>query len=711
MARVKLASLAFVILLPCAASSAEVPAVTGKGTAAITASAIQGTARRAAAGKSPEQARSTATVSDAPVTVGQLQELNQASKDQLDAVRKYAEERQKSVAAARSLAATASAIAARGGLATEEELKKVEDAKAALVAAAKNSAKLREKARRAQAAAQAAAARATTGRGVARGNAAMRVRETVDVEDPRERFLLLLPGGPLVVQAAISVDGQPFRTKREALVDELLAAADTDGDGKPTWAEGFQSSRFTLGRLQVTNDQQARQYLMLFDRNRDGLIDRGEVRAFLARYFQGGAFFLSTSAQPRGYGTRILANGRVVTGGGANANVQQLLDTDADGHLSKEEIAKAPDRLKSRDANDDDLLYPSEVAGSASSGRVQQTASGRVARPAVPSQMVTVMLGPTATAAELFAALTQRYRNDRGVIEPGSFSGVPGLFQALDADDDGLLQQSEMTALNSMEPHVEIQVALGENGGLTLDRMSAGLTAASETKNSLAMTLPGINLSFVANTAAPRSYDYSRTATSYLTRYDSDKNGYLDEKEVGNSFARLAQMWDADNDGKIFPKEIEASYRRTQAPLMSQVRASVVTQGNPLFSTLDLSGDGRLSLREMRTSPKRILTFDRNTDGEIDASEIPATIAITFAQGYGAYSYGRPVQRTGSPAVSRVATKNQPEWFTRMDRNGDGDVTLKEFLGEKTDFDKLDTNDDGFIEPAEARAAGKDSEE
>ena len=42
-----------------------------------------------------------------------------------------------------------------------------------------------------------------------------------------------------------------------------------------------------------------------------------------------------------------------------------------------------------------------------------------------------------------------------------------------------------------------------------------------------------------------------------------------------------------------------------------------------------------------------------------------------------------------------------------MDRNGDGDLTLKEFLGGKEAFAKLDTNNDGFIEPREARNANK----
>jgi hypothetical protein len=178
------------------------------------------------------KAKPMATVSDAPVTVTQLQDLNKASKAQLEAMKKYAEARRDAQAASQSLVRIANAIAAKGGLATEADLKQVDEAKSKLEAAIKSSAKLREDVRKTQVAAQAAAARATIRSAT---NASMRIRKQVDLEDPIERFLLLLlPGGPLVVQVALTVDGKPFRKGREALIDELLAAADTDKDGKAT---------------------------------------------------------------------------------------------------------------------------------------------------------------------------------------------------------------------------------------------------------------------------------------------------------------------------------------------------------------------------------------------------------------------------------------------------------------------------------------------
>ena len=59
------------------------------------------------------KAKPMATVSDAPVTVTQLQDLNKASKAQLEAMKKYAEARRDAQAASQSLVRIANAIAAK----------------------------------------------------------------------------------------------------------------------------------------------------------------------------------------------------------------------------------------------------------------------------------------------------------------------------------------------------------------------------------------------------------------------------------------------------------------------------------------------------------------------------------------------------------------------------------------------------------------------
>lgn len=106
----------------------------------------------------------------------------------------------------------------------------------------------------------------------------------------------------------------------------------------------------------------------------------------------------------------------------------------------------------------------------------------------------------------------------------------------------------------------------------------------------------------------------------------------------------------------------------------------------PAFSVLDANLDNRLSLREMRAAPHRLREFDANADGVIQAAEIPATTAVTIGLGH---------WRQGSDCGAR-------DWFASMDRNLDGDLSRREFLGTRARFDRLDADSDGLLSRREA---------
>ena len=63
----------------------------------------------------------------------------------------------------------------------------------------------------------------------------------------------------------------------------------------------------------------------------------------------------------------------------------------------------------------------------------------------------------------------------------------------------------------------------------------------------------------------------------------------------------------------------------------------------------------------------------------------------------------------GESTVPRIAVQPRapvgPIWFQRMDRNMDGDLTWKEFLGPRHVFEELDADHDGLIDPIEAERA------
>ena len=243
--------------------------------------------------------------------------------------------RKKLIDATRSLSETLKALAKAEAAKVEAEAARQAAAKEADEARAKAEALRAEVAKLNRQLLDAARAQAV----VARGGLATQERENADPQDPYERFAILTPGGPIVVQAAITVGGQPFRKVREKLIDDLLAAADKDKDGQATWDEAASSPRFMLGRLRVGNDQR-QTMIRALDKNADGLVDRPEARLFVAQYFSAPAFMLNANAYGAD-GRVFVANGRVITTGGAQADVRALLDLDADGALSDTEIAAA----------------------------------------------------------------------------------------------------------------------------------------------------------------------------------------------------------------------------------------------------------------------------------------------------------------------------------------------------------------------------------
>lgn len=612
--------------------------------------------------------------------------------------------------------------------------------------------------------------------------------ERVNVErtDDVERFVLLTPRGPVVVEAKIALDGQPFRAAREKLVDEMLAAADSNGDGKATWKEAVVNPKFIFGnasfRLAVPvaapvpdknqqqpdtkraadkgdaknddkegddkegddkedneknkqpnkkqnpfqnnpfqnppppqvqfqvfqlgnqNPDQQDEMIKHLDTNRNGLVDRSEARLMLARTSGGPTFSLA------GAFNRF-----------QQADVKSVLDKNSDGKLSPEELESASESLQSRDANGNDLLEPSELGAS---GIVRNAGGGQVIMVQAFSsagnrQTAGYLLGPTADYPALYGALKEKYGGKAGTLKAASFSLISPAFAQLDANNNGELESHEVANLEQVLPHIRLRanIAAGDgkenSGGVLIQSIAKELGNAAavsdKLKTEVALDLGDVKLRFVTAGSPARQFDYRQTSQRMVDRYDTNGNGYIEAKEMEKVNVGLVQQfkrWDMNSDGKVYAAEITESYRRQQAPMLSRVTAQVGEEGPSLFGVLDQSGDQRLSLREMKTAAKQLKLKDKNGDGQITLDEIPGEIHVSFVQGHAnsaSFAFTSSVQRRNAKTKSNQ--EKGPDWFTRMDRNGDGDVTLREFLGSEEQFKQIDGNGDGFIELKEALAA------
>jgi Ca2+-binding EF-hand superfamily protein len=129
--------------------------------------------------------------------------------------------------------------------------------------------------------------------------------------------------------------------------------------------------------------------------------------------------------------------------------------------------------------------------------------------------------------------------------------------------------------------------------------------------------------------------------------------------------------------------------------------------GRGFFGLIDADGDSRISIRELRAMPKLVERFDTNKDGSLAASEVPRRFEAPLSPGIGlSRVFAQSINRFGQPAAPPKPQVG-PLWFQKMDRNHDGDVSRREFLGTEEQFNKLDADRDGLISAQEAEAAEK----
>lgn len=449
--------------------------------------------------------------------------------------------------------------------------------------------------------------------------------------DAGYRILTPTTAGPLLVELRIYIGDRPLNVALANFLTERLTAADQDGNGRTRWQEWFDASANydTTGVPRVEAGQQ-RDLIRQYDTNRNGHAEADEVARLLARDGGVTAAFALT-------GTHAFRNRNRT-----DSALFQLLDRDGDRRLTHQERLAAPERLRLLDQDGDDLLAAGEMAAMQPAGDPpwrRGNAGGR-------SDTALALSGFTDWSMLGYAVAGMRG-------SAGASSKVAGfrpsdLIDQLDADGDGAFNRQETQSLQTVPPHLRIEVHLSAPGDHQPPRISLTHWPDALQKSSIDVDAGG-----------------RLTLTMPRLRWT------LRVEDAAASEA--ASVW------------------------MYQLRGRASERPDALAAWLDGDQDSRLSTREIEGAAERLGEMELAGDAALSTDEIPDAYQVMLIR-------SNPQQddvRFSAPPDSTAHRASRPSWATAMDANGDGDISKNEFLADPAQFHLLDVNHDGFLDAVE----------
>ena len=277
-----------------------------------------------------------------------------------------------------------------------------------------------------------------------------------------------------------------------------------------------------------------------------------------------------------------------------------------------------------------------------------------------------------------------------------------------DRDGNGWLDEWELRAyLKSPVPMARITVMLPA-GEPSEPRLSGEILhettdlVVKKSAGTVSILAGEIQIEFDADALRPESV--MKSLEERFRQCDFDNNGYVEPNESRRDQFFLTQYktYDADGDEKLYPEEWQPPVAAGVKMAAVQTRMVVEDAGKDVFTVLDADRNLKIGPREWYTAADRLPVWDKNDNRSLEMDEVPHVYRVSFGPGLpnlpNLLFSGNT--NTRNPKVHQIV--KGPSWFRAMDKNGDGDVSAREFLGEAELFRKIDRDQDNLIDPQEA---------
>ena len=298
-------------------------------------------------------------------------------------------------------------------------------------------------------------------------------------------------------------------------------------------------------------------------------------------------------------------------------------------------------------------------------------------------------------------------------------------FAVLDRDENGVLSAAEIEAAN--EAFLRCDANRDEViDALEISRRADALRDLSiipaEPRQLLLLVddIEGLSQATPTEFASVKAFDadgdgaISEIESNAIRQRTPDVELHIqfDSRDATKSKITLVQLNASPESAVTVDERIEGiSFRISSIPFNvtaaqqsggNQISLGAVVDGYPLLPHLDPNDDGRITIRERRQLVDRLKAFDVDGNGEITQSEAQSPIRICV--GLGPTVHNELASLRSMVVASDVSAETGPDWFVRMDRNNDNDLSRSEFPGTDEQFDSLDADSDKLISATEANA-------
>ena len=523
-----------------------------------------------------------------------------------------------------------------------------------------------------------------------------------DAERDAHDLILLAPAHPVFIRVRTQVDGQGLKSVREAYARQLLKQFDSSGDGFLDRQEAKAVPPLVKAAAANETVQIADRWEAVDVNPADDKVSPEELGAYIDRVF-GSTFLLSLKAQRATQSVDLFS----------------LLDHNRDGKISRSELESAAATLRKLDLDDDETFTVDELQPY----RNPQLPQAAVAAGEEAADQPFLLLEDAESISKAAEQLLKRYgsalesTSAEFRIGGEALGGDPQQFASCDADGDGVLNRAELEALlHRPLPHLVVDAQFPQAKpvkrklAVLEEHLLPGSSKPTTKGNKVTLSTNGIDLEMHMPSNQSARMDARDNRAFYATRFlqaDQGKKKYLTEQEFAGLGLPNADFKSVDRngDGMVTLDELMAQVNLELGSSQSRVELVVSNNGKSLFEVIDANSDRRVSRRELVHAFDRLRQFDRDGDETITAGELAGRYQA-------ALQLGRPEllrltrnmpQAQTAPITNRPTAG--PEWFRKMDRNRDGDISVREFLGPPSAFKRLDADGDGLITAEEAEGA------